>query len=207
MEPAGRLDIDGCVLENHFGIDLLAGARATGDAPAQVRVSRSTLAAIQSVQLIVESPIRQPIPIAFDHNLVDAEYLFVLLARLPPRAKAALKLDDPPAVLRSWVAWSEESNVYRRGLALPRPTRPGQMAVPQPAGIANVEQWLDLWKLPSAKSIEGKIRFQARPASAKTAPLVLAEIGDPSGSVADRRRRSPRSSRPRPRLRRLAKIA
>jgi hypothetical protein len=183
VNPAGRLDIDGCLLENHFAIDVQAGFSPAATTAGQIRVSHSTIAAAQSIQFIVESPIRQPIPVSFDHNLIDAEHLFVLMARLPPRVKANLKLDDPTAALRAWIAWTEEENVYRRGLNyLARPV-PGQKGALQTAGIQNIDQWLELWKLPSARSIEANIRFQSRGASSKLAPLVLEALDAPSGKI------------------------
>jgi serine/threonine protein kinase len=184
VDPSGRLVIEDSLLESHFAISLSTGLGSSGSAPVRVRLSRSTVVAAQGIQLILESTSRHRIPIGFDHSLVDAEFLFVpTMVRLAPKAKSVIRLDDPPGVLRGWVAWSEEANVYRRGIQyLGRPAF-AQKGPPVSASIGAIDRWLELWQLPLGTSIEGLISYAPRPESSRTAPLILDHIDSPSGAA------------------------
>jgi Protein kinase domain len=186
-EAGGRLEIDNSVLENRFGITVLIDGVGLGAAPGQIRLARSTLVAESAIQLFLESATRQPLPLAADQTLFDCQNLTFLLMTRPPRGKAAAKLaakvEEIPGVLRNWIAWSEEGNVYRRGLKFVSRAAPMSPGLVRSADIADAQQWLDFWKLPASQSIDGEIRFQPRSRASTTDPLVLDAIDNPSGPV------------------------
>jgi hypothetical protein len=176
----GRLDIAGTAIEGRFGLSLLIDGVALGNSPAELRLSHSTLAAERAVQVFMESPPREPLPFAADHNLVDAEYLFLLVGRRLARAKATSNPEEVAPVLRTAVAWSEDANLYRRGMQFvgrPIAGRPGDVA---PADLVGVNRWLELWKLPAGKSVEGEL-ILTKASESELSPPILGTLTSASG--------------------------
>jgi hypothetical protein len=181
----GKLEIEGSVLESRGAISLLVDGLAMGSKPGSVRLSGCTIAGDRAMQVLIESMPRQPMPFTADHNVIDVGYLFVLGGQRLSRPKAAAKLEDAAPVLRAVARWSEEENVYRRGMqfvARPIPGRPGGVI---PAGIVGVDKWLAIWQSPAAGSVEGKIVYEPRLAAGKPEPLVLSGLSESSGRQPD----------------------
>ncbi|MFN0018862.1 MAG: serine/threonine-protein kinase [Pirellulaceae bacterium] len=180
-EPGGRLDMEGCLLENRIGVSTLVTTSAAGDAPPQVRLARCTLATDRCLQLLLDAPPKQPLRFTVENTILDGEHLFLLFPQRPQRgAKSSFKLDDLPGVLKTSVSWGENGNLHRAGMKyVGRPaSRTGSYIS---ADLQGLDHWLAMWKLPPATSMSGEIRFQPRPASAPREPLVLdtaASIGN-----------------------------
>jgi hypothetical protein len=183
-ESGGKLDVEGCVLENRIGVSMVITGIAAGDAPPQVRLSHCTFSAERSLQLLIESLPRQPLPVVADHTIFDSEFLFPMFLQRQPRPKSLSKTDDPVDVLRTSIRWSEKGNVHRRGMHyIAKPQGAAKPGAVTPANLHGLDHWLELWKLAGTASIEGEIRFQDRPESGKSGPLVLKEVGKASGQV------------------------
>jgi hypothetical protein len=178
---SGRLELESSAIEGRLALSLLLDGVAMDNTPGQLRLSHCTLVAELGAQVFVESLPRQPLPIAADHNLVDADYLFLLagqrLARRTPRSNP----EEISPVLRAALAWSEEANFYRRGMqfvARPVAGRPGAVA---PADLVGVAAWLEFWKQPGAKSIEGDLVLAKATEISTLSPPVLASVSNVSG--------------------------
>ena len=121
-----------------------------------------------------------------------------LIGRGKPRAPRPAEMID---LLRSFVQWSEEGNLHRRGcqyLVGSTAQRPGVMHSADVEGLAG---WLKLWNLPPTQSVAGIIRYHERTGASPREPLRLDEVDDPSGPVpqgvgADADRLGPVGARP-----------
>jgi serine/threonine protein kinase len=179
----GRLEIDGTTIDSRFGMSLLVDGVALGTNPGKLRLSHSTLVADRGMQVLVETIPRQPLPFAVNHSVVAADYLFLLIGQRLARPKAGSKLEEIAPVLRSVVAWSEEANVYRRGMQFvgrPIAGRPGAVA---PVDLVGIDRWLEMWKLPDAESIEGELVLAKASESSELSAPILAALSSPSGAM------------------------
>jgi serine/threonine protein kinase len=199
-EGGGRLDIGGSILENRSGVAVLIDGIAFGRMPGQMHVERSTFATEFGIQLFLESPTRLPLPFAAERSLFQCDHLFFLL--MPQRAARSKgvgkKVEEIPGVLRSWIAWSETANAYRRGLNYVSRAVPLAQGAVRSADIADLAKWLDFWKLQGSQSIEGEIRFQPRAESSAAQPLLLEAIDDGSGPAPEALGASPAELGPGP---------
>jgi serine/threonine protein kinase len=181
-QSGGKLDVEESILETRMAIAVRADRGVPGVSPPSLRLARCTIASEKCLQLVVEgSAARQALPIAAENNIIDSEHLIWIIRQLTNREKGAAKRNEPADVVHAWFNWSERGNVYRRGIkyiSRPAPfTESGLLSVE----YQGVDGWLESWKLPPERSVEGKIQFKARAESAKTAPLSIDAINDPSG--------------------------
>jgi len=183
-EPGARLNLEGCLLENRIGVSILPDAGSASANSAQARLTHNTIAASRGLQLMLEGPPRQPVPINARHNLLDCEHLFSLNLVRPPRSgKNVAKLENLTGLLQLNAAWSERANVHRAGMNY---IVRGVMARPASFAAGDIQTlpaWLELWKLPADASIAGDIHFEPRADAASLAPLVLAAVDSPTGQV------------------------
>ena len=130
--------------------------------------------------LIGLSQYKSPVPLTLRRCLIDSDYVATLFyATGFPNPKRPSNLEMKTG-LRKVLAWSESENVYRRKanyLASWAPKRPVN-----PADITAVADWIKLWKIPDAKSIEGDLHFHPRTDVSKAAtPPRLERIDNPTG--------------------------
>lgn len=178
----GRLIVEGCVLEGRIAVSVFAVAEAAHAKPAQLSLAQNTVAAEKTLHLYVDSRLKQPLTIAARHNIFDSAQL-VLLRPLRPLRRSDMDPTDLSQFLRTFVTWSEEANLYRRGtdfvVAAGGPRSPATMS----AGVENIGQWFRLWGLPANQSVEGVIKLHERARSANLQPVQLAGVENASDPV------------------------
>src|SRR5262249_51164514 len=118
--------------------------------------------------------------------------------RPKPRAPRAAEMID---ILRSFVQWSEEANLHRRGCQYLVGSTAQRPKVIHSAGVEGLAGWLKLWNLPPTQSVAGVIRYRERTGPSPTEPLRLDGVAAPSGPVpngvgADTDRLGPVAARP-----------
>jgi hypothetical protein len=181
----GRLSVEGCVLEGQFALAVFAVAETTHPRPALLSLARNTVAAGTALQVRVDSRPRQPLTVAARHNILDSAQL-VLLRPLRPLRRPDRDPTELSQFLRSFVSWSEQANLYRRGMnyvvATGGPRSPATMS----AGVENLGQWLRLWDLPAKQSVEGVIKLHERASGAHLQPVRLASVENASGPIPPR---------------------
>jgi serine/threonine protein kinase len=183
-EPSGNFVVEGCLLENRIGVSILQNAGVPGSTPPRARLWGSTLIASRGIQLMLEAPPRQPLPIAASHNLFDCEHLVMINVVRPPRLpKNAAKLENIAGLVQATATWTEQANVHRAGMNY---MVRGAMARPATIATADIDtlpKWLELWKLPIDVSIAGDIRYEPRANSSSPAPPAVSAVDNPTGPV------------------------
>ncbi len=183
-----RLHLEGCQLENRFGLAIVVDEAAGGERPASIRFDGNLLMADRALQMLVDNIPRNPLPFVAQNNVFSADFFVVMMGqRTLPRGKAGSKVDEGAPVLRGSVAWSERGNVYRSamefvGRPIGRPM-PGRLDNIHSADVKGVAKWLELWNLPAEASIEGEIEFKPRSESLSGEPLGVAGVKSPSGPL------------------------
>src|SRR5262249_34093632 len=136
----------------HIALSVSAVAETEYPKPARLSLAQNTIVAEKSLQLRVDSRPKQPLTIAARHNVFYGAHLVHFR---PPRPLRRLDRDptEMSQFLRSFVSWSEEANLYRRGMdfvvAAGGPRSPATTC----AGSEDLGQWLRLWDLPATQSV------------------------------------------------------
>jgi serine/threonine protein kinase len=181
-EAAGQVIIEGCQFENPIAFMVYTTAEIPNPADATVRLVGNTFASPNAVRLLLAPDVkRQPLKVTASRNVFDSEHVVMLLGSLG-------KKPDPEEMkdfLRSFVTWSDDANLYRRGCKY-LVTTLGPKYQTYSAGIDGPGDWAKLFKQPETRSVEGVIRYRERPKSSPMEPLRLEPVGDPSGNVPDR---------------------
>jgi hypothetical protein len=180
----GGLRAEGCQFEGRVAVSVSTAAETGDRHPAPLHLERNTIATGKALHLQVASRpadgrTRQPLRVTARHNLFDSGHHVVLFWVHPVRNLESHPPGEIAAMLRSLVGWSEEANVYRRGGQFLVACAVGRGGRHHSARIDSLARWQDLWKLQPTGSVEGVIRFAARPSA--TDPLRLLAVDDPSG--------------------------
>src|SRR5262249_40936085 len=141
---------------------------------------------------------RQPLKVTARQNVFDHEQFVHLIGLRKPSAPEPAELID---LLRSFVQWSEEANLYRRSCQYLVGSTAQRPKVVRSAGVEGLVGWLKLWGLPPNQSVARVIRYHERTGSSPREPLRLDGVDDPSGPVpqgvgADADRLGPGGARP-----------
>jgi hypothetical protein len=179
------LSAEGCVLEGPNAFMVFAVAETARPRPAQMTLTHNTVAAAKALHLRVDNGPRQPFTVTARHNIFGSSQLVLVRPLRPVRLadRAPTQLSE---FLRSFGKWSDQANLYRRGMDYVVTTGGPRSAATLSAGVGSVGQWLRLWGSPANQSAEGSIRFHERPGSASLGPLRLAGVEHASGPVPDR---------------------
>jgi serine/threonine protein kinase len=178
--PAGRLSVQGCQFETRVALTVLAVAEAPRQPAATALLAANTFASDKGLQLLGDSRPRQPLEITARQNVFDHEQFVQLIGLRKPGVPRPEEMID---LLRSFVQWSEEANLYRHGCQYLVGSTPRRPAVMHSADVDGLAGWLKLWNLPPNRSVAGVIRFRERPGPSPTEPLRLDRVDDPSGPL------------------------
>jgi hypothetical protein len=196
--PAGRLSVEGCQFETHIALTVLSVAEAPRPAVATALLAANTFASDKGLQLLGDSRPRQPLKITARQNVFDHEQFVQLIGLRKPSAPQPAEMID---LLRSFVQWSEEANLYRRSCQYLVGSTAQRPRVMHSAKVEGLAGWLNLWNLPPDQSVARVIRYHERTGPSPREPLRLEGVDDPSGPVphgvgADADRLGPVGARP-----------
>jgi hypothetical protein len=184
--PGGRLSVEGCMIEGRVAVSVLTSAETLNPPAATVLLTGNTFASHRALQLLPDTRPKERINITARRNVfANDQIVFAFGLRNPKNPESPLP-EEVTNPVQSFVRWSDEANLYRRGcsyLVCTVAQRPGVM---HSAGIEGLVAWLKLWDQSSTRSVEGAIRFRERPKSATAQPLRLDRVDDPSGTVPDK---------------------
>jgi hypothetical protein len=202
--PAARLSVEGCQFETHVALAVLAVAETPRQPVATALLAANTFASEKGLLLLGDTRPRQPLEVIARQNVFDNEQFVQMIGLRKPGMPRPEELVD---LLRSFVQWSEEANLYRRGCQYLVGSTPRRPAVVHSADIDALAGWLKLWNLRPSQSVTGVIRYRERTRSSAREPLRLDRVDDPSGPIpggvgADADRLGPVGARPRSRSRR-----
>jgi hypothetical protein len=178
--PGGKLTVENCLFERGAAISIMAAAETSNAPGAVLTLTRNTFATERSFQIALFAGPKQPLEFHARNNLFDGVQLFGLLGLFLPRQANTLEPDAMIDLFRSFVTWSEEGNVHRRGAQYLVVQRRGATVS---ADIESVAGWLALWGMPPDQSVEGTIRFRERESTSVAEPLRLDQVDDASGAV------------------------
>ena len=177
-----RLDVEGCALEGQDALAVYAVPETVRPKPARLSLTRNTVATEKALHVLVDLGRKQPVTITARHNIFDSAQLVHLRPLQPPR-----RPDQSPTelsqFLRSFVSWTEEANLYRRGTDFVTAIGGPQPFATMSAEVGNVGQWLRMWNLPANQSVEGVINLHERTDRANLQPVRLAGVESASGPV------------------------
>jgi serine/threonine-protein kinase len=196
--PASRLSVEGCQFETHSALTVLSVAETPRPAAATALLAANTFASDKGLQLLGDSRPRQPLKITARQNVFDHEQFVQLIWRRIPRVPRPGEMID---LLRSFVQWSEEANLHRRGCQYLVGSTAQRPRVMHSADVKGLAGWLKLWNLPRTQSVARVIRYRERSGASPREPLRLDKVDDPSGPVpqgvgADADRLGPAGARP-----------
>jgi hypothetical protein len=155
---------------------------APNPAAATVLLADNTFASAGAVQLLVDLRRKQPLKVTARRNIFDSDHLVTLFGPLNPKKVETTRPEEMTDYLRSFVEWSDEANLYRRGckyLVSILNTR----SQAHSARIAGPDGWAKLWNQPPRRSVAGVIRFRERADASPKGPLRLDKVDDASGEV------------------------
>ncbi len=187
--PEGRISVEDCQFETRTAFSVMTASQTINPAPATVLLAGNTFASdgvfrmFMEPRMALEARPRQPLKISAQRNLAASDHVITLYGLRNPKKADLPSPGEMIDQARSFVQWSEDVNVYRRGckyLACTMPQRPTAHAE-----LDGLGGWLKLWNQPPNRSIEGVIRFRERTASAPRMPLRLDKVDDASGPLPD----------------------
>jgi hypothetical protein len=184
--PGGRLSVEGCLIEGRVAVSILTSAETLNSPAATVLLTGNTFASQRALQLLPDSRPKERVNITARRNVFDNDQIVFAFGLRNPKNPESPLPEEVTNPVQSFVRWSDEANLYRRGssyLVCTVAQRPGVM---HSAGIEALVAWLKLWDQSSTGSVEGVIRFRERPKSAIPQPLRLDRVDDPSGTVPDK---------------------
>jgi Protein kinase domain len=196
--PAGSLSVESCQFETHSAFTVLTVAETPRPATATALLTANTFASDKGLQLVGDARPRQPLKITARQNVFDQEHFIQLMGIRKPGAPKPAEMID---LLRSFVQWSDEANVYRRSCQYLVGSTAQRPRVMLSADVEGLVGWLKLWDLPPNQSVARVIRYRERKVSSTSEPLRLDGVDDPSGRVpegvgADADRLGPVGTRP-----------
>ncbi len=177
----GSFHAEHCQFEGRVAVSVSTVAEMLAAPAAVIRLDRNTIATEKAINLQIDLGPRQPLRIESRGNLFNAPQLVVLFALRPIGKLDSPKPDDRGVFLRSFVEWVDESNLYRRGSSFLAASAVKQAGKTVPAGIDELSDWLQLWKLTATRSIQGTPRFADR--AATNAALRLLAVDDATGEL------------------------
>jgi serine/threonine protein kinase len=178
--PAGRLSVEGCQFETHSALTVLAVAEAPRQPAATALLAANTFSSEKGLQLLGDSRPRQPLEITARQNVFDHEQFVQMIGLRKPGAPRPEEMVD---LLRSFVQWSEEANLYRRNCQYLVGSTAQRPRVTHSADVDGLAGWLKLWNLRPSQSVTGVMRYHERTGSSPKGPLRLDRVDDPSGPV------------------------
>jgi hypothetical protein len=178
--PAGRLSVEGCQFETHSALTILTAAETPRPAAATALLTGNTFVSEKGLQLLGDSRPRHALKFTARQNVFDHEQFVQLLGFGKPGAPGPAEMKD---LLRSFVQWSEGSNLYRRSCRYLVGSTAQRPKVIYSADVEGLAGWLKLWDLPPNQSVAGVLRYHERTGTSPTEPLRLDGVEDPSGPV------------------------
>src|SRR5262249_8307999 len=157
--PGGRMSVEGCQLESRSALAVLAAADTPRPPAATAFLSANALSSDRGLQLLGDSRPRQPLKFTARRNIFDTDQFVQVLELQKPKPSRPAELID---LLRSFVQWSEEANVHRRGCQYLVWSPAQRPMVVHSADVEGLAGWLRLWNLPPTQSVAGVIRFRER---------------------------------------------
>jgi hypothetical protein len=179
-EPDGRVRVEGCQFETRMAFSVYCVAETKDLTPATVLLAGNTFTSTEFVRLLLNLDPKQPLKFTARGNVFDDDRLVMIWVAANPK-KYPNQPDKAIGLLRSFVGWKDEANVYRRGCEY-LASGVG-LAGAAGAGITTLAEWGKHWDPPPAGSIEGVIHFRERTKSPVAQPLRLDRVGDASGEV------------------------
>jgi hypothetical protein len=180
-EPGGRASAEGCQFETDIGFLIPTTPETDDRTTASLLLAGNTFIGGDAVRLRLDMKRRQLLKVTARRNIFDINHVMMLLAPLGVKAPELTRPKGMTDFAQSFVGWSDEANVYRRG---------GKYLVTATlkspvfsAGIARPTDWAGVWGQPATDSVEGVIRYRERAKSSLPQPLRVDRIDDLSGEL------------------------
>jgi hypothetical protein len=107
------------------------------------------------------APKERAVQVESRRNVCDVWSGYVLLSRMYGLAdQDALNAFDDAAVLRRWLSWRDQSNLYRSDEFLRSVAFVGYSSPRTTILCASHAEWEDFWSFPSSGSVQGEMRYQ-----------------------------------------------
>ena len=178
LAPGGVVHVEGCQFEGRTALStLIPGQPNNVDRPVTVLLLNNTFASSTTLETNLGAP--QPLKVTARRNIFDNEQLIRLTRRNKP-----VESKDPRGfidLLQSFVQWSDEDNLYRRGSDYLQWIHYARPTLVHSAKVEGVGGWLKLWDQAPQASGEGTLRFRERPKTVPMEPLRLEAVEDRNG--------------------------
>jgi hypothetical protein len=198
---AGALRVENNVCDGQTALMIVPGPPSA--APPTLTLSGNTLLCERSaIRLLLDALPGAPVGLAVRRNIIDSPTAVVTLVGLRSFPRSLTNHATMTDTAREALAWTDESNVYRKESTYLAGTKPRQPASSMPSEVRSLAEWLAFWRQPADGSIEGAMRYEPRGGPADPKPPRLAEIEAPTGPLpspvgADVSRVGPRPPKPR----------
>ena len=191
-EPAGKVTVKESQFESLLALTVYTPADvpnpAVAPAAATVQLSENTFVSEDAIRMLLNYQRKQPLKITASGNIFDCVHLVMLMGPLGKKGSKLAETTRPGEMteyLRSFVEWSDDGNLFRRGCKY-LVTGLNLTSQVYSARIEGPSGWAKIWDQHSTRSVEGTVRYRERPKSAVVEPLRLDRVVDASGDVPEK---------------------